>query len=259
MSFADFPPQQEAEYMKTKLFTPVAVLLLTGIVGCSEPLTTRETGAAIGAVGGAGAGGIIGSTVGHPGAGAAIGGTFGLGAGALIGDRIQALQKRQSEMDKQLQSSQAELASQRKELEQLKREDEVPRAEWRATRHPPSIVITEGKTAQGFPYLYGGVGSDEREMIEARGKAYNVKFSFATKGGAFLSDVKLVIADAKSGELISLIADGPLFFIQLPPGIYTVSATFRNETKEIKALAVVKDKTVRRTLIWDLGGQSPNV
>jgi hypothetical protein len=142
-------------------------------------------------------------------------------AGALIGDRIQALQKRQSEMDKQLQASQAELESQRKELEELKREDEVPRAEWRATRHPPSIDITEGKTAQGFPYLYGGIGSDEREMIEARGEAYNVKFSFATKGGAFLSDVKLVIADAKSGELVSLIADGPLFFIQLPPGNYT--------------------------------------
>jgi hypothetical protein len=245
--------------MKTKLFALAAVLLLMGMVGCSEPLSAREKGTAIGAVGGAAAGGIIGSTAGHPGAGAAIGGAFGLGSGALIGDRIQALQKRQSEMDTQLQSSQAELESQRKELERMKRENEVPRAEWRATRNPPWIVITEGKTAQGFPYLYGGVGSDEREMIEARSKAYNVQFSFAAKGGAFLSDVKLVIADAKSGELISLITDGPLFFIQLPPGIYTVSATFRNETKEIKALAVVKDKTVRRTLIWDLGEQSPNV
>jgi len=245
--------------MKTKLFALAATLLVTGILGCSEPLSTRESGVGIGTLGGAAAGGIIGSTVGHPGAGAAIGGTLGLGAGALIGDRLQALQKRQSEMGKQLQSSQAELESQRKELEQLKREDEVPPAEWRTTRHPPSIVITEGKTAQGFPYLYGGVGSDEREMIEARGKAYNVKFSFAAQGGAFLSDVQLVIADAKGGELISLITDGPLFFIQLPPGIYAVSATFRNETKEIRALAVVKDKTVRRTLIWDLGEQSPNV
>lgn len=89
--------------------------------------------------------------------------------------------------------------------------------------------------------------------------AYSVKLSFAAKGGALLSDVKLVIADQKSGEIVSLVTDGPLFFIQLPPGIYTVTATFRNETKEMKALAVVKDKTVRRTLIWDLGEQSPNV
>ncbi|MBI2365109.1 MAG: hypothetical protein HYV01_08915, partial [Deltaproteobacteria bacterium] len=112
---------------------------------------------------------------------------------------------------------------------------------------------------QGFGYLCGGVGSDEREIMEEKGRAYNVKLSFAAKGGAFLSDVTLVIADAKGGELVSLITDGPLFFIQLPPAIYTVIATFRNETKEIKALTVVKDKIVRRTLIWDLGEQSPNV
>jgi hypothetical protein len=135
----------------------------------------------------------------------------------------------------------------------------MPRAEAAATESPPWIVITEGTTAQGFPYLYGGVGSDEREMVEKRGVAYSVKLSFAAKGGALLSDVKLVIADQKSGEIVSLVTDGPLFFIQLPPGIYTVTATFRNETKEMKALAVVKDKTVRRTLIWDLGEQSPNV
>jgi hypothetical protein len=135
----------------------------------------------------------------------------------------------------------------------------LPRAESATTETPPWIDITEGKTAQGFAYLCGGVGSDEREIMEEKGKAYNVKLSFAAKGGAFLSDVTLVIADAKSGELISLVTDGPLFFIQLPPAIYTVIATFRNETKEIKALTVVKDKIVRRTLIWDLGEQSPNV
>ena len=245
--------------MKSLIIKNAWIVLVLGILGCAEPLTTRETGAVIGTAGGAAVGGIIGSTVGHPGAGAAIGGALGLGAGALIGDQIQALQKRQSEMDKQLQSSQAELESQRKELERLKNEDVVPRAESRAAENPPSIVITEGNTAQGFPYLYGGVGSDEREMVEEKGKAYNVKLSFAAKGGAFLSDVKLVIADKKSGEIVSLVTDGPLFFIQLPPGNYTVSATFRNETKEIRALTVGKDKTVRRTLIWDSGEQSPNV
>lgn len=41
----------------------------------------------------------------------------------------------------------------------------MPRAEAAATESPPWIVITEGTTAQGFPYLYGGVGSDEREMV----------------------------------------------------------------------------------------------
>jgi uncharacterized protein YqgC (DUF456 family) len=58
--------------------------------GCAGgPLTAREKGAGIGALGGAAVGGVIGNAKGHPGAGAAIGGAVGLGAGALIGNYIQ--------------------------------------------------------------------------------------------------------------------------------------------------------------------------
>ncbi len=68
-------------------------LLLAGmlmVAGCAGgPLTTREKGAGIGALGGAAAGGLVGSAVGHPGAGALVGGALGLGAGALVGDQLQ--------------------------------------------------------------------------------------------------------------------------------------------------------------------------
>jgi phage tail tape-measure protein len=58
--------------------------------GCAGgPLTAREKGAGIGALGGAAAGGAIGAAMGRPGLGAAIGGGVGLGAGALIGDYMQ--------------------------------------------------------------------------------------------------------------------------------------------------------------------------
>ena len=58
--------------------------------GCAGgPLTAREKGAGIGALGGAAVGGLIGNAKGHPGTGAAIGGAVGLGAGALIGNYIQ--------------------------------------------------------------------------------------------------------------------------------------------------------------------------
>jgi uncharacterized protein YqgC (DUF456 family) len=69
----------------------VAVALtMIAAAGCAGgPLTAREKGAGIGALGGAAAGGLIGNAKGHPGAGAAIGGAVGLGAGALIGDYIQ--------------------------------------------------------------------------------------------------------------------------------------------------------------------------
>ena len=43
------------------------IFFLAALAGCSTPLTTREKGAGIGALGGAAAEGIIGSTVGSAG------------------------------------------------------------------------------------------------------------------------------------------------------------------------------------------------
>ena len=74
----------------------VWVLSAVTAMGCAGgALTTREKAAGLGALGGAAAGGIIGSTVGHPGAGAAIGGVLGLGTGALIGDQLQGQERKQ--------------------------------------------------------------------------------------------------------------------------------------------------------------------
>jgi uncharacterized membrane protein len=55
-------------------------------------MTSREKGAGIGAVGGAAAGGLIGTAFGRPGMGAAIGAGTGLVGGALIGDYMQGQQ-----------------------------------------------------------------------------------------------------------------------------------------------------------------------
>ncbi|HWP24294.1 MAG TPA: glycine zipper domain-containing protein [Candidatus Binatia bacterium] len=107
--------------MKLRGLLFLAGPLAAGLIACSSPLTTRETGAMVGTVGGAAVGGIVGSAVGHPAAGAAIGGAAGLGAGALIGDRLQALEQKQADLDKQIKENEAELKRQRAELEDLKK------------------------------------------------------------------------------------------------------------------------------------------
>ena len=75
--------------MKRTLTAMIAIFLIAGFLGCSQPLTTREKGAGLGALGGAGLGAIIGSATGNAGAGAGIGAAVGLLGGALIGDRMQ--------------------------------------------------------------------------------------------------------------------------------------------------------------------------
>jgi hypothetical protein len=126
-----------------------------------------------------------------------------------------------------------------------------------AEENPPGVMISRGTSPQGFPYLSGGVSSDEREIMEALAKDYNVKLTFAERRGSYLADVRLVITGTKGDEIIATTANGPFFYIQLPVGSYAVKATTNGETKEIKRLDVPKGKTVERTLVWDLGEQSP--
>jgi len=102
----------------------LALISLLAASCAGGALTTREKGAGIGALGGAAAGGIIGSAVRHPGAGAAIGAALGLGAGALIGDQLQGRENQAVVQDQQIQRNDQELARQREELEALKRRGE---------------------------------------------------------------------------------------------------------------------------------------
>jgi len=112
--------------MTKRTIRGISMLLLGGtlfIAGCAGgPLTTREKGAGIGALGGAAAGGLIGAAVGHPGAGAAIGGGLGLGAGALIGDQLQGHENTNYQQQQQIQRNQAEIDRNRQDIQRIQRQ-----------------------------------------------------------------------------------------------------------------------------------------
>lgn len=130
----------------------------------------------------------------------------------------------------------------------------VPQTVALAAQFPPAIVITRGKTAQGFVYLSGGVGADERLALEERGKGFSVKLVFAATDGSYVADVKLEITDVKGEAILSTTTTGPWFYIQLPPGIYNVKARYRGQIKEVTTLRVSKDGTTHQVFVWDLGG-----
>ena len=97
-----------------------STLLLSGCSG--GPLSTREKGAGIGALGGAAAGGIIGAAVRRPAAGALIGGALGLGAGALIGDQLQGHENTNYQQQQQINRNQAEINRNRQDIQRLQRQ-----------------------------------------------------------------------------------------------------------------------------------------
>jgi uncharacterized protein YcfJ len=113
--------QLKSKEWEMKRTATVGMIVLTlFFVGCSEPLTTREKGAVYGTVGGAALGGIIGAATGNAGAGAGIGAAVGLLGGAVIGDQMQARQKQDEEVQRQMAAQQAEIDRQQRELNQLK-------------------------------------------------------------------------------------------------------------------------------------------
>ena len=68
----------------------LSILMMIAVAGCyGQPLSTREKGTLLGGAAGLGAGALVGSAVGAPGAGAAIGGVGGALAGYGIGNHMQ--------------------------------------------------------------------------------------------------------------------------------------------------------------------------
>jgi len=119
-----------------------------------------------------------------------------------------------------------------------------------SAENPAGII--KGATKEGFPYMSGGIGTGAREIMQSWGGNYNLKLTFSELSGNYLADVKLVLEDANGKEVISTMTNGPWFYIQLPPGNYTVKADFEGETKQIKNLRLAKAERVTRLLHWDL-------
>jgi hypothetical protein len=114
----------------------------------------------------------------------------------------------------------------------------------------PEQGIVKGKTAQGFPYMSGGIGADERALMGKEAKDYNLKLAFAERSGQYLAEVKLVVAGEDGKEIINTTTNGPWFYIKLPPGTYNVRAAVGNITKKIDSLSLSKEKPVTRLLHW---------
>ncbi len=129
----------------------------------------------------------------------------------------------------------------------------LPPVTGEASEIRPAIMMTEGTTKQGFPYLFGGVSSNEREAMEERASDYNLKLVFAEKNGSYLSGVAVTLSSAKEGEILAAATQGPWFYIRLPAGVYNIKATFNGQTKQITNLRVAQGKATQQIFVWDLG------
>ncbi|MDP9128469.1 MAG: carboxypeptidase regulatory-like domain-containing protein, partial [Pseudomonadota bacterium] len=79
--------------------------------------------------------------------------------------------------------------------------------------------------------ITGGIGDEQRSMLEAAQKEYNLHVLSAERDGSFVAETRVVIRDRKGNALVDTSA-GPLFYAKLPSGSYSVEASNEGQSKK---------------------------
>ena len=82
-------------------------------------------------------------------------------------------------------------------------------------------------------YLTGGVTEEEANAMRAVGGDYGLQLSFAVEGKPTAAgEVKVIIKDLSGETVVDGVADGPLFFVKVVGGRYTVILDRGGDVKE---------------------------
>ena len=82
------------------------------------------------------------------------------------------------------------------------------------------------RSAGGVSYVSGGIGTDSINRLSSLAGNFNLKLVFALNSGAYVSDVRVAIANAAGKTLLDTTSEGPWFLTRLPAGNYRIVATF---------------------------------
>ena len=103
--------------------------------------------------------------------------------------------------------------------------------------------------AGAISYRNGGIGSDESAAMKAEAAAYPLVLTFADRidnRDSYASDVQVTIVRADGTPMLETGAAGPLLLIDLPAGMYRVTATSgdHSKTQPVKIAAGTHKKLV---------------
>lgn len=123
----------------------------------------------------------------------------------------------------------------------------VPEASRGARPGYPEQSLHKGKTLTGYAYLSGGLGFDEQRAMARLASAYNLKLFFARQTGTPISQARLLIGANNSGLVDNILARGPVFYLRLPPGTYTLVARFKTAVVLMRDVRIAEGQ--RRTMV----------
>ena len=88
-------------------------------------------------------------------------------------------------------------------------------------------------TLAAVPHRCGGIGFDGRAAMRRHAHEYNLGIWLTTTHAAYLAEMPITVS--RDGKTVAqFVSDGPLCYLKLPAGDYTVSSTRRGETRSVK-------------------------
>ena len=108
----------------------------------------------------------------------------------------------------------------------------------------PKMLYTESK----IRFMNGGIGHDEVVEMRPFAKNYTLNLLFSEgKIGRAVTDVYLTIYNAQDEQVFKLKSAGPLLYINLPAGSYTISAN--NHGMKLRHKLNIEDSTPQKVIL----------
>lgn len=128
-----------------------------------------------------------------------------------------------------------------------------------------AVLLTAGATAPAFAelapiqqgavtYISGGIGDDEITVMKASVNAYNLLISNSEKDGSFTAGIEMTIRDGHGRVVLDAKDTGPLLYVKLPPGDYTLDVLYRG-VENVRETTIGPKRPAEVNFIWPvLGG-----
>jgi hypothetical protein len=95
----------------------------------------------------------------------------------------------------------------------------------------PAGVQIHQEQQNGISYMSGGIGLDEARFIQ-QSSGYNLHMSFSVGSkNEYLPNEDVVVQNSQGHPIFTLNQAGPLVYVQLPAGKYTVVTTRHGEKR----------------------------
>lgn len=111
-------------------------------------------------------------------------------------------------------------------------------------------------TANTMVFRNGGIGEDEADEMRRQAHEFPLRLTFAEgPNNDFTANVPVVIADSRGDAVFAITDAGPLLYVMVPDGRYTVTA---ESDGIVKTQRVTVGRGQGADVVFHWGGEAPS-